>query len=137
MARCSFDEQLEQAWCAGFFDGEGSIHYYRRGARRTIQLNIAQRTSNREVLDRCQAIIGGRISHAHTGISHLQITNIDEIKRAFAKISPWLGTVKKRDFIVAIALYDSHRMYGRKERCPNCKVEWNQVVCDNCGQQSV
>jgi hypothetical protein len=128
-------KDCELAWCAGFFDGEGSIHYYKlkNGARR-IHMSLAQRADNNSLLYRFQIATGtGQICKSADGMGFLQTTKLDEIEKLLVLIGPWLGERKKYDFMSAIQAYKSHKVTEKKILCPNCKSEWNEVVCENCG----
>lgn len=60
--------KVEIAYCAGLFEGEGSVHavdyYYAKGEKRprkTPQIKIQISMTDREPLERFQATFGGRI----------------------------------------------------------------------------
>jgi hypothetical protein len=60
--------QINTAYCAGLFEGEGSVHvvdyYYANGekrARKTPQIKIQMSMTDLEPLERFQGTFGGRI----------------------------------------------------------------------------
>lgn len=98
------------AWAAGFFDAEGwAAAVKSRGATRPFaQINQADAFGVPEVLTRFQAAVGaGRIGGprrvaGRIDLYHWVASSRGDVMRAFEMLSPWLGAVKKAQFVKAV-----------------------------------
>jgi len=103
---------IEEAWSAGFFDGEGNIRF--DGRRLVIQIGQV----DRRALDRFSSVIGGRVNgpYANGGgqpIYRLQMYS--KVKDALHIMWPHLGEVKKEQALKAcleLSLFREARMHG-------------------------
>lgn len=90
---------LDLAWAAGFFDGEGNVYCGR------LQLKISISQTDREVLDRFRAAVqAGKVAGPRPGRQQnqrpyyvYQASSYDTIE-VYEKLSPFLSTVKKLQF---------------------------------------
>lgn len=153
--------EVDLAWCAGFFDGEGHVSY-RRGypspktgiVSPKLLASIPQKDDNREVLDKFKSIIGfGKINErTYRKTTNNTITDMFILRYGkktvgplFKLLQPNLGTKKTTDFIRAIIGYEHHNSrptkedwtrlitHNKKKGCTQCKSEWNGLVCSECG----
>jgi hypothetical protein len=101
---------IELAWAAGFFDGEGCaglyVHRPRRGKER-LYAHIQVEQAHKEVLDRFLAAVGvGKIygpyqrgrTHGHLGDKQIwkyTAYGSKKAQRIFDLLSPFLGSVKR------------------------------------------
>jgi hypothetical protein len=146
------------AWCAGFFDGEGHVGYYRSVPNPStgrvsggIQCNIAQSAENKEVLDFFQSVVElGRVSNRTyempNGKPQYRLTfGVEEVMPLLIILKPYLREKKTKDFQRALGLYMTHDHKAteediakglnrnKKKGCPECGSEWNGLVCFSCG----
>lgn len=102
--------ELELAWCAGFFDGEGHTGYAeykgKKNARHArILLSIGQ--ADKELLDRFQAAvggvgsIGGRYKNKGRGFYRWS-TSGSTAQDVMALIWPYLGPFKRAQYLEAL-----------------------------------
>ena len=92
--------QTELAYAAGFFDGEGNVRLRKMGA----QLCVTQ--CHREPLDRMQLALGVGQVHGPYGPYknsvqprwEYRVSNILDIQVVYAKLRPYLGSVKRMQF---------------------------------------
>jgi hypothetical protein len=110
--------EIQLAWAAGFFDGEGTVgadQDPRTGRYRAINMEIPQSSANGvpDVLVRFREIIGvGNISGPHEPRSPWSRLpryrwlsgGLDNAEAVSALIWPWLGSVKRAQFENAIRL---------------------------------
>lgn len=95
--------EVEYAWVAGFFDGEGSTTARKiKDGQYQISLQIQQK--GREPLDKVKAILGGEvyISKARPGIFKWSIQKRALVNDALNKLWPYLTEVKKTQAIAAM-----------------------------------
>lgn len=101
--------EIELAWAAGFFDGEGSTNVSRTNSGWYIRINIQQ--NDREVLDRFRSAIGGLgnirgpvqykynknpwYSYSLTGSKAHQVLNL---------LFPYLSSVKRNQIITTLLI---------------------------------
>lgn len=89
--------EVEYAWCAGFFDGEGttSVLAAKRDRWKYPRMSIAQK--NPETLVRFQNAVGGKIYRSHTrDIYNWNLYNSDDVQDALNKLWPYLSEQKKQ-----------------------------------------
>jgi len=144
------------AWCAGFFDGEGSVKYYRqvpdkstRRVGRVILCSVSQNSDNIEVLEFFQSVVGfGKILGPYPTESgntkHVVSYGIDEVLDLLIVLKSYLKTRKTLDFQSALASYWAHDFTAtsedfareirraKKKGCPECGEKWNGLACSNC-----
>lgn len=117
-------DPIELAWAAGFFDGEGYIAFRLNNANkngkyyRRIEIQIGQ--IDTFVLERfaravdCGTVYGPVGLETRDGRSPLykyNLTGIDNIKRVWHLLMPYLSPIKLEQWRKAMELYDS---------CPVC-----------------
>jgi hypothetical protein len=91
----------ELAWCAGFFDGEGSTHPGKKGEYKVIRLSVAQ--AELAPLERFRRAVGlGSIEgpYAPRGVSTLpkwiyRVYSYEEVQYVVCLLWPWLGDTKR------------------------------------------
>lgn len=91
------------AWAAGFIDGEGHFGIANK-ERMTPQIYLSAGQCDRRVLDRLQAILGGKVygpykqKKAGHNDYHYWRLGSQETKVAAERLWPWLSEVKKEQF---------------------------------------
>lgn len=108
------DEQLELAWAAGFYDGEGSTVFLLNQNSGRISVEIAQ--IDRRVLDRFQKAVGlGKVYGPYTKKSATgnRVWNFccrrnESTLKILKKLWPYLGEVKKQQALLAVEKLDGH-----------------------------
>jgi hypothetical protein len=103
-------DRTELAWAAGFFDAEGwaAAVKSRRGKRPIAQINQADANGVPEVLTRFRAAVGvGRVrgpkcEEGKVDLYHWVASSRGDVRRTFEAIAPWLGQVKRAQFINAV-----------------------------------
>lgn len=126
-------EQL--AWAAGFFDGEGSVHFTHKNFTRHgnptnsgyMRLTISQKLVGEETwwgesesLERFRTAVGG-IGQIHVmqtqQLHKYNVSNFQHIQAVIAMLWPWLGEIKKNDYKFALNEYRKRGVYiGRVGR---------------------
>jgi len=111
--------EVELAWCAGFFDGEGHVSYHRGYPSKmsgcvSAQMfaNVPQCSDNIEVLEKFQRIVGlGKLLGPYKTAKkpkHVLTFGIKEVQPLFLMLKPYLGKEKTEDFQRAILAFDMH-----------------------------
>src|ERR1043165_8939624 len=111
---------LNLAWCAGFFDGEGNTRYIGRKGR-SIVMRVEQ--VNRENLERLQINIGGDIKGPYNfksrpnnkPIYFWSVSGAHKCKKAIRLLWPFLGREKKLQFLRAARAYVHEGVRRRKQ----------------------
>lgn len=104
----------ELAWCAGFYDGEGSSGFYKsRNNPGRVQMTATQ--NDRSVLDRMQAALGGRVRGPYARVAAKPqwtwaAESMAAFRQAMALMWPWLGDIKREQMATAL-----ERHYTAKE----------------------
>jgi len=144
MSTVAVDFREKLAWAAGFFDGEGNVHYgVRRTARgtaqRTIGATVAQ--SGRERLDHLADVLGvGRVGGPYQAKNERSqpyhqwaVSRFELVQYVGAAMWPWLGSVKQQQFDhaitswiafvpdIALCEHGSERL-----RCVPCRSDWTR-----------
>lgn len=116
-------KQIELAWAAGFFDGEGCVTYVNHSGKsrtRALRINITQRFS--EVLYRFRDAVGGigRVNgpYAARGRKNplyvYSVTKQADVKAVYGKLKPFLGSVKRAQFEETITRWDDRNVQFRR-----------------------
>lgn len=122
------DVALGHAWAAGFLDGEGHFGLPRAGVRKTapdwrrIRASASQhgeRGLPPQVLFRLRDLLGGKIEvHGEPDDFRWLVEGVDRVEAVFAKVRPWLGTVKQDQAYSVIHGFRSQiRRHGDAARC--------------------
>ena len=81
----------EWAWAAGFFDGEGNIHF---GKRHTLHMSITQK--ERQPLERLQQVFGCGSFYFHPkNCWVLTLSAISEVEHVCDRMWPYLSEPKR------------------------------------------
>lgn len=115
---------LEIAWAAGLFEGEGTISSKPQGQRGSgAQLRLGM--NDRDVVERFRSIVGCGGLYAHkpgTGSTKPNWTwyvyeaeKVSEILTAFL---PYLGQRRSAKAIEALAVTANIKAYGKRTHCP-------------------
>lgn len=119
---------VEIAWCAGFFDGEGHVSYYRSyphiitgRVTGAMRCNVPQASDNIETLERFQRAVGlGKIKGPYpmpnsTRTQHKLQFGVKEVETLFLTLSPYLMSEKSNDFRNALMAYWTHNPHPTAE----------------------
>jgi hypothetical protein len=95
------------AWCAGIYEGEGSLSRYSNSSP-ALRVQMC----DGDVLERFQAIMGGRLSGPYTDAKrpgrkpwwHWSVTNWDDVIRITRLFAPWMGKRRLARFEEVLAL---------------------------------
>lgn len=95
--------EVDRAWAAGFWDGEGSTSPYGRprqsdGHRPAIKMYVSQKDTGPELLQKMQRIMGvGEVKERRSrpGVWTWVVTDIAGVNRAIEIMWPYLGTPKQ------------------------------------------
>lgn len=151
--------EIELAWAAGFWDGEGSasIHVCNQGKNRYPKLSITQVGEDKELLLRFQVAIGGygkiyihtKPTEKHQASWQLVIQNQPQIEKIMKILWPYLSSVKKQQYkkVKASSTYfggGKHKEYcknGHKMDEINTKIRyknnWTLHECRQCNRDAV
>ena len=89
-------KETELAWCAGFFDGEGTTCLLKTKRDKNIYLRMSIAQKDEETLLRFQQNIGGAIYKSKTrDIFSLNIYSNENVVQALTLLWPYLGSCKK------------------------------------------
>jgi LAGLIDADG endonuclease len=112
--------EIDVAWCAGFFDGEGHVSYRRSYPSKstdrvtgTLHASIPQNSENIEVLEFFQSVIGfGRIKGPYImpkgKTQHRLLYGVKKVEELFKILKPYLKSEKTLDFQRALTQYWTH-----------------------------
>jgi hypothetical protein len=142
--------ELERAWAAGFFDGEGYVGSYNlEGRGRSISCSITQSSyTDKEPssLIRFQKIVGmGKIYPKSTPLPYKpryswSVQTIQSVQTVYEILLPYLDDVKKNQFERAISTYKEtpsftelelckkrlHKKVKGYRQCKECQDLWQQ-----------
>jgi hypothetical protein len=111
--------QLELAWAAGFFDGEGCTMVKRKRGNAAVNLIVAQKTP--EMLERFQAAVGGGyIYHnprAQGAPYNWQATSQPVARQVLDLLWPYLGSIKQAQAERCFAQSTWHDGHRSQLRC--------------------
>jgi hypothetical protein len=134
----------ELAWCAGFFDGEGStftqLHLNKNHTGVQITFDVSQ--INPLLLYRFNEAIGG---YGGLHRSQLRISNFEHVQYTMCLLWRWLGSIKKEQYKNATKKYLSicwkpkfdrlsvyRRNYNRYgSKAMKDKAIWNKISPSN------
>lgn len=104
----------ELAWAAGFFDGEGWVGIKKRKDARRSHLGVFIPQVDREVLDRFAMAVGvGKVYEPTKRPEGWKpqwryvLHGEDAIRSVYKLLSPYLGSVKRRQFEEAFSAYEN------------------------------
>jgi hypothetical protein len=106
----------EYAWSAGFFDGEGTVYSnkrYEKGKnRKSYRIMACIGQKDYETLETFKHITGvGTWSTEKSGFNRLSISKFEHVQHLACILWPWLGSVKKDQFIKAFKeFYDGNNL---------------------------
>jgi hypothetical protein len=92
------NNEIELAWAAGFFDGEGHVRSKKDANGRRAEMQVAQKT--RECLERLQKAIGGVGTiggpyHSRNPVYFWYLTKTPEVDRVLTILWPYLSGPKR------------------------------------------
>lgn len=100
-------KDTELAWAAGFLDGEGTFGIQRQKDRKPY-LYVQAGQTDRQVLDRLQEAIGGKVygpyvqkNPKHKPYFYFRITGNEKTKIVWETIWEWLSPVKREQALEA------------------------------------
>lgn len=99
--------EVEVAWAAGLFEGEGSIWIARSHGNSYPRITVA--SNDTDVLEKFQRIIGcGRIRIQKTNPKHTQqykfvVSKQQQVRDAFYAMYPWLGERRQKRGLEVLA----------------------------------
>jgi len=101
--------EVELAWAAGLWDGEGSAGCYfgRSNVKGYLQATLAQ--NDPEVLYRFRDAVGGGAIYRKLFAFQWHISRYHDVVELALRLNPHLGTVKREQFARAISEYHSRR----------------------------
>lgn len=102
---------FEVAWAAGLFDGEGttSVLAAKRDKWEYPRMSMAQK--NPEVLERFQAVVGGRIYKSNTReIYNWNLYKREDVENALNILWPFLSNQKKEQALKVMDRIDDNRL---------------------------
>ena len=104
---------IEAAWAAGFFDGEGSVGCYYRKDRNSWRLACGITQKDPRVLRRFHAavhagtVFGPYLMRGKPMFCWHATTHAD-IRHVFDVLEPYLDAIKTQQFEQALAAYEEH-----------------------------
>jgi hypothetical protein len=106
----SVASDVDIAWAAGLFDGEGSTSVLKaqRDRYAYVRMNVPQK--HREVLDKFLSIVNvGKIYKAKTRDIHsLDIYKQEDVELTLNLLWPYLSEIKKKQALAAYERKDQH-----------------------------
>jgi len=94
-------DELELAWAAGFFDGEGCTAKKRASGTNSNQIILSVSQKHREVLDRFMAAVGRGVVCGPYGprrMHNLSVNGYDAVIAVMVLLWPHLGSEKRDQF---------------------------------------
>jgi hypothetical protein len=117
-----FVHQLELAWAAGFFDGEGSVYMRDSGNKNKAYLyaTVAISQNDTEVLERFRAAVGlgsitGPVSYKDKTLPmyQLRIGSYPEVVKVKELLWPFLSSKKKEQFDHVLSIVHQTKKYNK------------------------
>ena len=139
-ANCPHMTKTELAWCAGFFDGEGTTAYY---GDHVLRLSAGQK--NTEVLERFNSTMWGMgkiYGPNKKGQYQLIFNGPAKVQQVVAMMWSYLDTVKKEQAASALNRWKNNknkwqaclsighdiRKWGNKRTCKTCwDTKWRSM----------
>lgn len=130
--------ELERAWAAGLFEGEGSFGMRKNG---TVLLSLA--STDLDVIKRFRTAIGtGRIWSQPPGRNNrkkrlwrVDVSQVDEVMRVTEMLYPWLGDRRRARADEAIEAISFRVASATAERiCPNCERPFRPPFTPNAAR---
>lgn len=102
--RDDFEQELELAWAAGFFDGEGSSVRKNATGTNRAQVHLSINQKDRRVLDRFVVAVGhGRVWASHTReMFTMAVYGEGPVIDVMTKLWPYLDEMKREQFRTAV-----------------------------------
>jgi hypothetical protein len=108
--------ELELAWAAGIFEGEGCIYWWRgkntQGRRVCIALKVHM--TDQDIVERFHAVVGcGHITTRNKALPHhkdqwvWQAGSFRDVRRVFASLGPWFGERRRAKMLEALEAYEN------------------------------
>ena len=90
--------ELDLAWCAGFFDGEGTTSVLKAQRDKYCYLRVSVSQKDRTLLDKFQSIVGvGTVYKAKTREIHsLDIYKQEDVRKCLDLLWPFISEIKKK-----------------------------------------
>lgn len=132
------DWEVEVAWAAGLFEGEGSFGLRANG---TVLVSVA--STDRDVIDRFRRVIGtGRVSSQPAGRNNrrkrlwrVDVIQVDEVFRVTRMLYPWLGERRRSRADEAVATIQRRIDAATAARtCPNCGESFRPAFTPNAAR---
>ena len=106
----SVASDTELAWCAGFFDGEGSTSVLKTNRDKYLYLRMSVSQKDPELLYKFQSVVGyGKVYHNKRGTSSWDCYKREEVEAVLTSLWVYLSPQKKRQAVDARCKVDSHR----------------------------
>lgn len=140
---------VERAWAAGFFDGEGYVGYHQRerDGSRSISCSITQASSldgPPTVLERFKSIVGlgniyrKQLSEPHRTRYVWSVQSLSDVETVHQLLFPYLDIVKREQFTQAISEFKKRSTYQElglcrkrlhkkaegEKQCKECQTAW-------------
>jgi len=127
------ESDVDAAWAAGFFDGEGSVGCYQCGKYWRLSVSISQ--AHPYVLERFRKIaLDGEISGPYNNgegksqVYHYKINIGVGVIELFKFLEPFLSPVKKKQFKQAISTYEQHYVIACVGRAGRTQAKPKEMV---------
>ena len=113
------------AWCAGLYEGEGSVCLLKSRKTRTIRMAIG--STDRDVLESFQQIVGGNLGGPYKSqgsktpghykeIWHWSTSRVDLVREILGKFEPYLSQRRKDQAAAALAGYGNYPRLPQRAR---------------------
>jgi len=124
--------ELEKAWLAGFFDGDGNIHIYRRkrknkeGYSVTCHLKIVIGQKDKKILEYIHKLVGyGIFYQLGSGFWHLEFS-FKRAERFLREILPYLK-VKRLEAQLGIQFQENNKNFRGSRNIPENEIKWRDM----------
>lgn len=111
--------EVDLAWAAGLFEGEGCINVYRQKGRKFIRITLSLCSTDRDVVERFAKIVGykevtelKRYTKKNKIVYRWQTAHTEHVKRILRELMPYFGKRRTRqasDALVARRNYEEQR----------------------------